>query len=214
MSIHDETWDRPICDFCKLEIPYGEKEKHRSGICKGTLNDIKKKRIAIVGSRNYNNRSEIYKYLDSKLDRIGHLVSGGCPTGADNIAQQYAKDRGLSITIHYPNWERDKKGAGFIRNRRIVEDCDILIAWQANNSKGTQNSIDLAKKLGKKVIIHEVNPDEKYFVKTTPLNMDDDCEPKDFLQEDIELSKETLDLIEKQHIHKEKSKNANFGVYQ
>ncbi len=33
MSIHDETWDRPICEFCKKEIPYGEKRQHRHGSC-------------------------------------------------------------------------------------------------------------------------------------------------------------------------------------
>ena len=33
MSVHDETWDRPICDFCKLEIPYEKKGKHRDGVC-------------------------------------------------------------------------------------------------------------------------------------------------------------------------------------
>ncbi|MDO8610080.1 MAG: SLOG family protein [bacterium] len=120
---------------------------------------MNKKRVAVVGSRDYNDKFEIFKYLDTKIDKIGHLVSGGCPTGADSIAQIYAKERGLSITIHYPNWDKDGKGAGFIRNKRIVEDCDILIAWHANQSKGTQNSITLAQKLGKKVIIHNVEPD-------------------------------------------------------
>jgi hypothetical protein len=36
MSIHDETWDRPICDFCGKEIPYGEKLSHRRKECLNT----------------------------------------------------------------------------------------------------------------------------------------------------------------------------------
>lgn len=114
-----------------------------------------KYRIAVIGSRNYNNKEEIYKYLDSKIDKIGCLVSGGCPSGADSIAQQYAKDKGLSITIHYPDWSKGK-GAGFARNRKIVEDCQVLIAFWKDKSKGTEHTINLAKKLNKKVVIFEI----------------------------------------------------------
>lgn len=33
MSVQDETWDRPICNFCKKEIPYGEKGEHLNKKC-------------------------------------------------------------------------------------------------------------------------------------------------------------------------------------
>jgi len=33
MSIQDETWDRPICNFCGTEIHYGEKTCHVNGEC-------------------------------------------------------------------------------------------------------------------------------------------------------------------------------------
>lgn len=33
MSIHDETWDRPICEYCQKEIPYGQKLFHRQKRC-------------------------------------------------------------------------------------------------------------------------------------------------------------------------------------
>lgn len=121
-------------------------------------NNMKKYRVGVVGSRNFNNKDFIFGYLDSKIEKISHLVSGGCPTGADSISQIYAKERGMSITVHYPNWEKDGKGAGFKRNHKIVEDSDIIVAF-TTGSKGTQNTIDLAKKMNKQVIIHEVEPD-------------------------------------------------------
>jgi hypothetical protein len=34
MSVHDETWDRPICSHCGYEIKYGEKLRHKNGKCK------------------------------------------------------------------------------------------------------------------------------------------------------------------------------------
>ncbi len=131
-------------------------------------NNQKKYRVGIVGSRDYNNKEEIYKYLDSKIDKIQYLVSGGCPTGGDFLGQCFAKDRGLSILVHYPNWTRDGKGAGFRRNAKIVNDSDIIVAfWSGKEingkwvgSKGTEHTINLAKKQGKKVIIHKVEPDE------------------------------------------------------
>jgi len=33
MSIHDETWDCPICEHCHKEVPYGEMRKHRHVAC-------------------------------------------------------------------------------------------------------------------------------------------------------------------------------------
>lgn len=33
MSINDETWDRPICEFCQKEIPYGMAFEHIYGNC-------------------------------------------------------------------------------------------------------------------------------------------------------------------------------------
>ena len=117
-----------------------------------------KKRVAIVGSRNFNDKKFIFDYLDSKIDKIGHLVSGGCNLGADEISRQFAQERGLAITIYYPDWKGIGHSAGFRRNEKIVNDCEVLIAFWTG-SAGTKNSIDLAQKLGKKVIIHNVEPD-------------------------------------------------------
>lgn len=33
MSIHDETWDRPICNICKKPIKYGKSWNHGDGVC-------------------------------------------------------------------------------------------------------------------------------------------------------------------------------------
>ena len=38
MSVEDETWDRPICDYCHKEIKYGDKSLHLDGKC---INNIK-----------------------------------------------------------------------------------------------------------------------------------------------------------------------------
>lgn len=65
MSVHDETWDRPICNFCEKEIPYGEKREHRNGTCvykdppRFKMGDNKRFHYRIYGSEN-GQRYEVY----------------------------------------------------------------------------------------------------------------------------------------------------------
>lgn len=115
--------------------------------------------IGIVGSRRRNSHEDKEKLiaaLDNYVKDIGvsyKIVSGGCPIGADRFAEEIAKARGLTITIHYPDWTSLGKVAGFARNTKIAEDCDVLIAVVASDRKGgTEDTVTKALKLGKKVI--------------------------------------------------------------
>lgn len=99
-------------------------------------------RTAIIGSRTFNDLSFATERL--KEFDITHVVSGGA-RGADSIAEKWAYQNEIPTTIYYPNWGRYGKSAGFRRNADIVEDCDQLIAFWDGNSKGTANSIDIAK---------------------------------------------------------------------
>ncbi len=123
----------------------------------------KKYKIAVIGSRTVTNPKIVYEYLDTKYDKIEMIISGGC-SGPDSFGQQWAQDNGFPCLIYYPRWHNKEgeynKGAGFQRNYLIVKDSDIVIAFFDGISKGTQNSIDLANKLGKKVIIHKVEPNK------------------------------------------------------
>ena len=131
-------------------------------------------RIAVVGSRvitDYNLIKEIFlKVLKKQSISLTdvELVSGGAK-GVDSLAQQLAKEFGLTITIHYPNWQKYGKGAGFIRNGEIVKDADIVIAVRvkAPNSKGTMDTVDKAKKLKKEVYEFVQMEDVKMRIQTT-----------------------------------------------
>jgi hypothetical protein len=69
------------------------------------------------------------------------------------MAYILAKERGLSITIHFPKWEEQGKAAGFIRNTYIAQDCDVLLALVASDrTGGTEDTVKKALKLGKEVI--------------------------------------------------------------
>jgi hypothetical protein len=108
--------------------------------------------IAVVGSRTFTDYFLLEDVLNEHTTSLDTLVSGGA-AGADTLAEHYAKDYGLKMIVHKPEWKKYGRAAGFIRNQLIVDDADILIAFWDGKSKGTQHSINLAKQKGIKVII-------------------------------------------------------------
>jgi hypothetical protein len=113
--------------------------------------------IGIVGSRRRNDVVDwvsVMNAFDEIYEPGDRIVSGGCPQGGDSFAERIAKDRGLTITIHYPDWNGKGKGAGFERNTRIAEDADVLIACVAGDRKGgTEDTVKKVEKLKKKVML-------------------------------------------------------------
>ncbi len=112
--------------------------------------------IGIIGSRRRSSGADYLacvRTFDSIYRDGDKIVSGGCPTGGDRFAEDIARTRGLTITVHYPNWGAGRH-AGFLRNSRIAGDADVLIAVVASDRKGgTEDTIKKAERLGKKVIL-------------------------------------------------------------
>lgn len=102
--------------------------------------------VAIVGSRNWPWTNPI-KEIVNGLSPEDVVVSGGAH-GVDTIAENAALARGLETLIFLPDWETHGRSAGYIRNQEIVKHAHRLIAFQYEGSKGTQHSVNLAKKQG------------------------------------------------------------------
>jgi len=117
------------------------------------------KSIGIVGSRRRNQDYDYHALLnvfDSVYEEGDSIVSGGCHKGGDKFANWIAKARGLTITVHYPNWKRFGKGAGFIRNTKIANDCNVLIAMVSEDrSGGTEDTVEKCVSQGKKIYFVE-----------------------------------------------------------
>jgi len=118
-------------------------------------------KLAVVGSRNFNDYPLMKKYLDKihSIEPITLIVSGGA-LGADTYAECWAEDNKVSRKIFKPEWNKYGKKAGFLRNVTIIENSNKVIAFWDGKSRGTKHSIDLAKKQGKKCKI--VYTDKKY----------------------------------------------------
>ena len=123
-------------------------------------------KIGIVGSRKYTDKRRIKDLIFEIKEKYGdgvEIVSGGQRDGADGFAKKYALEFDMSYVefppSHYnhnmhcilPRGEYNKPyyvSNYFKRNKQIAEYCDIIVAFitEGEVSRGTQNTIDYAKK--------------------------------------------------------------------
>ena len=100
--------------------------------------------LLIVGSRSLTD-FDISPYVDESVDCI---ISGGAK-GVDSLAETYANQHGLAITVIRPQYDRYGKAAPLKRNEQMVDMADqILVIWDGT-SKGTAYTVQYAQKQGK-----------------------------------------------------------------
>ena len=130
-------------------------------------------KIAIVGSRRYENKKKIKDFIfklkqEKGVDTI--IISGGAKDGADKYAKKYALELGLQYEEYPPFHEpynlyctmpESRYGKEFnmknffARNKIIVGTSDFIAAFipEGVEANGTKNVLEYAKKLNKKRII-------------------------------------------------------------
>ena len=115
------------------------------------------KKIGVVGSRRRSVYSDYTKVREAMINQYiegDYFVSGGCKEGADSFAEIVARELGATIVIHHADWKKQGKKAGVIRNTRIAEDSDILIACVSEDrSGGTEDTLSKYLKLGKDQLV-------------------------------------------------------------
>lgn len=113
-------------------------------------------RVLITGSRNYTDVLKIRKILNEHFKNAGKfiLISGACPTGADYIAEVWAKDNNIEVERFPANWKLHGKRAAYIRNQEMVNSGVIIcLAFPLGESRGTNMTIMLAEKAGIPTIV-------------------------------------------------------------
>ena len=102
-------------------------------------------KVAVIGSRSITN-FDLGAFLP---EGTTELVSGGAP-GVDTVAQRYADQTGIPITVFRPRYDKyPPKIAPLKRNIEIIEYADLVLAFWDGKSRGTKFVIDNCKKLGR-----------------------------------------------------------------
>jgi len=113
-------------------------------------------KIAIVGYREFNDynrfEKEVNRIITSNKFKVDQLVSGGAK-GTDHLAEIYALSYEIPISVYKADWKLYGNYAGPQRNELIVKKADVVIAFLSEQSKGTVNTINLAKKYNKQVFV-------------------------------------------------------------
>lgn len=132
-----------------------------------------KMRVAIIGSRTYENKKKIrdmiYKLKQTFGDNL-EIVSGGTQSGADKYAKKYSIEMGVSYKEFNPAHTVKNLYSAlpesyygkpyhvsqlFHRNELIAKYCDKLIAFidSTESSKGSYHAVEMATKYNKPAVI-------------------------------------------------------------
>lgn len=129
-------------------------------------------RIAIIGSRTYENKRKIKEMMYKLKQTFGEnleIVSGGSQNGTDKYARKFSLEMGIKYVEFNPAHTSKNLYSAlpesyyskpyhvsqlFHRNELIAKYCDKMIAFRSEGkSSGTDHAINMAVKHNKPVVI-------------------------------------------------------------
>lgn len=104
-------------------------------------------KIAITGGADYQDHQRVWTALDKARARHPDMIllHGGTPSGAEHIADCWARNRKVTVIVFRPDWARHAKAAPFKRNDKLLEQLPAGLL----HFPGTGISANLADKARK-----------------------------------------------------------------
>jgi hypothetical protein len=112
--------------------------------------------VLICGSRDW--PITLYNEIKGCIEALPDdtTVIAGAARSVDRIAAEYAVYWGLEVKTFPADWRTHGKAAGPIRNRLMLDqEPSLVIAFQRDGSRGTQDTIDEARRRGIPVEVHK-----------------------------------------------------------
>jgi hypothetical protein len=121
-------------------------------------------RWLVCGGRDFGKSFDEKCWLENMLEELAeargwpsHIIQGGA-SGVDTCARVWAVYSDTPYTEYPAQWSEYGKSAGFIRNKRMLDEGkpDLVVAFPGG--KGTKMMVELAKKAGVEVIEYGRGP--------------------------------------------------------
>lgn len=104
-------------------------------------------KVIIAGGRDIHDYELVVDAVQESQFDIDTVISGGA-NGVDALGEKYSEEMNLNLKIFNADWATHGRAAGPIRNRKMAENADALIAIWDGKSRGTKNMIETAQKKG------------------------------------------------------------------
>jgi hypothetical protein len=103
-------------------------------------------RVAIVGSRDYPDLTEVHDFV-ATLPPGTVVVSGGA-RGVDRASIAAAKALGFAWQEFNADWKTLGRRAGYVRNREMIPTVGRVVCFWDGVSRGSADAVDVARKHG------------------------------------------------------------------
>jgi hypothetical protein len=117
-------------------------------------------RVLVTGGRDFTDRDAVARAMApyaprgrELLDASEHIViHGGCPTGADHLADEWCDVFGVRKRVYAADWRQHGRAAGPLRNARMIAEGrpDVVIAFPGG--RGTADCVRKAQAAGVPVV--------------------------------------------------------------
>jgi predicted Rossmann fold nucleotide-binding protein DprA/Smf involved in DNA uptake len=101
-------------------------------------------KTAIIGSRYFTDYDYFLQIINAHPVPITEIISGGAK-GTDKLAEKYAKENNIPVSIIYPDYRVYGKRAPQKRNIEIIENCEQVIVFWDGLCKGTSFTMKEAR---------------------------------------------------------------------
>jgi predicted Rossmann fold nucleotide-binding protein DprA/Smf involved in DNA uptake len=107
-------------------------------------------KVAIVGSRHYSEPGRVSDYVEA-LPHGASIITGSA-SGVDAAATKAARAKGIPVQVIPASFdELADASKSAARNQRLIDACDVLVAFWDGTSKGTRRTVERALDSGKEV---------------------------------------------------------------
>lgn len=99
-------------------------------------------KVLVCGGRHYADRQKVYKILDTLQPTC--IVTGMAP-GADTLAWDWAKARGIPTEEYPADWKKHGRSAGPIRNAKMLQESKPKLVVAFPGGSGTAHMVRISR---------------------------------------------------------------------